>query len=81
MDTAKLFWTGRSQAIRLPKQFRFDGQEVRIRRQGDAVILEPMAADWAWLRAVAGRLDADAAEAAAEGPGEQERPGLDELFG
>ena len=32
--TAKLFWTGRSQAVRLPKEFRMDGEEVRIRKQG-----------------------------------------------
>jgi len=41
-DTAKLFWNGRSQAVRLPKAFRFEGDQVRIRRSGDAVILEPL---------------------------------------
>lgn len=39
MSTAKLFMTGRSQAIRLPKEFRFDGTEVEIFRRGDEVIL------------------------------------------
>jgi len=39
---AKLFWNGRSQAVRLPKDFRFEGDEVSIRREGDAVILEPV---------------------------------------
>ena len=39
---AKLFWNGRSQAVRLPKEFRFEGEEVEIRREGDAVILEPV---------------------------------------
>lgn len=34
--TAKLFTTGRSQAVRLPKEFRFEGQEVFIRREGGA---------------------------------------------
>jgi len=38
---AKLFWKGRSQAVRLPKEFRFEGDRVRIRREGNAVILEP----------------------------------------
>lgn len=38
---AKLFWNGRSQAVRLPKEFRFEGDEVDIRREGNAVILEP----------------------------------------
>jgi antitoxin VapB len=42
MATAKLFMTGRSQAVRLPKEFRFDGSEVRIRREGTRVVLEPL---------------------------------------
>jgi antitoxin VapB len=40
--TAKLFMHGRSQAVRLPKAFRFEGSEVRVTRVGDKVILEPM---------------------------------------
>jgi len=40
---AKLFANGRSQAVRLPREFRFEGQEVTIRREGEAVILEPVA--------------------------------------
>jgi virulence-associated protein VagC len=41
---AKLFWNGRSQAVRLPKEFRFEGQtEVSVRRDGEKVILEPLA--------------------------------------
>jgi antitoxin VapB len=40
--TAKLFTHGRSQAVRLPKEFRFEGKEVRVTRVGDKVILEPM---------------------------------------
>ena len=44
---AKLFWNGRSQAVRLPKEFRFEGDEVLIRREGEAVILEPVRRqDW-----------------------------------
>jgi antitoxin VapB len=39
--TAKLFMHSRSQAVRLPKEFRFEGKEVRISRDGDRVILEP----------------------------------------
>jgi antitoxin VapB len=46
MATAKLFKTGRSQAVRLPKEFRFEGKEVRIRRVGQGVLLEPMKTDW-----------------------------------
>ena len=40
--TAKLFQNGRSQAVRLPREFRFKGTEVKIRREGDSVILEPL---------------------------------------
>ena len=36
---AKLFTTGRSQAVRLPKEFRFEGSEVFIRKEGNEVIL------------------------------------------
>lgn len=46
MATAKLFKTGRSQAVRLPKEFRFEGKEVRIRRLGNGVLLEPIKTDW-----------------------------------
>ncbi|SDR56691.1 antitoxin VapB [Rhizobiales bacterium GAS191] len=41
-STAKLFMHGRSQAVRLPKEFRFEGTEVRVTRVGNKVILEPM---------------------------------------
>jgi antitoxin VapB len=80
MSTAKLFWSGRSQAVRLPKDFRFRGKEVRIRRHGNAVILEPLADDWSWLDALAGPLDDDFVRAVAERPRSQERPALDEIF-
>jgi antitoxin VapB len=80
MQSAKLFWSGRSQAVRLPKDFRFEGDQVRIRRHGSAVILEPVADDWGWLDAIAGELDEDFVAAVNERPGQQERPELDELF-
>jgi antitoxin VapB len=42
MDTAKIFLNGRSQAVRLPKAFRFEGMnEVFIERDGDRIILSP----------------------------------------
>ena len=58
-DTAKLFWSGRSQAVRLPKEFRMEGDAVRIRKQGVAVILEPIVSDWDWLDTVVGRFSED----------------------
>lgn len=42
---AKIFQNGRSQAVRLPREFRFKGKEVRIRRIGQGVLLEPMVSD------------------------------------
>jgi len=39
---AKVFWSGRSQAVRLPKEFRLPGEAVSIRRSGKAIILEPL---------------------------------------
>jgi antitoxin VapB len=80
MATAKLFWSGRSQAVRLPKDYRFSGDLVRIRRHGSAVILEPVAKDWDWLDTLPGNLDADVVAAVNEEVPQQERPALDELF-
>jgi antitoxin VapB len=44
MKTAKIFQHGGSQAVRLPKAFRFDGKEVRIEKHGDEVVLKPIPA-------------------------------------
>ena len=46
MMTAKLFTNGRSQAIRLPKEFRFEGNEVGIKKIGDMVLLMPVNETW-----------------------------------
>lgn len=47
---AKLFQNGSSQAVRLPREFRFKGDKVRIRRVGSSVVLEPVVEDpEAWL--------------------------------
>lgn len=76
MDSAKVFWSGRSQAVRMPKSFRFDTDEKRIRRHWDTVVLESIARDWTWLDSAVVSLDADFAEAALEEPLEQERAAL-----
>lgn len=47
-DLAKVFKTGRSQAVRIPKPYRFDCDEVYIERRGDAVILTPRAKPRTW---------------------------------
>ena len=46
IQTAKLFINGRSQAVRLPKEFRFEGSEVYIRKLGDKVILSSKQPSW-----------------------------------
>ena len=80
MNTAKLFWSGRSQAVRLPKDFRFDTTIVHISRQGNSIILEPVAENWQWLDKICSKLDDDFVNATHEQPGQQERPTLDEFF-
>ncbi|MEJ5309668.1 MAG: type II toxin-antitoxin system VapB family antitoxin [Anaerolineae bacterium] len=49
METAKLFTNGQSQAVRLPKAFRFAGSQVYIKRMGNAVVLLPYEAPWQTL--------------------------------
>ena len=64
--TAKLFKHGRCQAVRLPKEFRLPGTEVRIRRHGSGVLLEPIETDLCpWFA----KLDAYLDEAAGQVPG------------
>jgi antitoxin VapB len=46
MQTAKLFTNGRSQAVRLPREFRFQGDDVFIKRVGTAVVLLPRKEGW-----------------------------------
>ena len=46
METAKIFQNGRSQAVRLPKEFRFKGKEVFIRREGSNIILSEKPDSW-----------------------------------
>lgn len=46
MKTAKLFKNGQSQAVRLPKEFRFEGDHVFIKKEGDVVVLIPDKKSW-----------------------------------
>lgn len=81
---AKVFRSGNSQAVRLPKDFRLEVSEVEISREGDALILRPKPATgrpWASLRAAVERgFSKDFLIAGREQPVEQQRPGLDQLF-
>jgi antitoxin VapB len=51
MTTAKIFQTGRSQAVRLPKEFRFKDKEVIVRHVGNGVLLLPIDKPWDFLEA------------------------------
>jgi antitoxin VapB len=83
---AKVFWSGRSQAVRIPKEFRFDADEVTIRREGDVVILEAVEAipanddPWAWIDKLPGKFSDGAVAATEEDIAPQERPDLDRSF-
>ena len=57
--TAKIFRNGASQAVRLPKEFRFDADEVCIKRVGSAVILFPKDAAWDLMADAVGKVDDD----------------------
>lgn len=49
MKTAKVFKSGNSQAVRIPKEFHLEGEEVEIRRKGKSLILRPKKQSWAAL--------------------------------
>ena len=76
MRTAKLFRNGRSQAVRLPKEFRFEGDEVVIKRVGNGVLLLPATHPWDLLFGSLGKFSDDFMETRDE-PAAQVR---DELF-
>ena len=60
LSVAKVFMSGRSQAVRLPKEFRFDADEVTVERSGDALILRPRVSKedwWAQMEAILAGFD------------------------
>ena len=75
METAKLFQNGQSQAVRLPKEYRFQGDQVYIKRLGDAVILLPYRDPWNTLIASLDLFSDDFMEER-EQPRQQEREGF-----
>jgi antitoxin VapB len=72
MKTAKLFKNGDSQAVRLPKEFRFDGSEVFIKRVGSAVVLLPRGRSWDTLVESLAKFPSDFLEARKQ-PGPADR--------
>ena len=77
MKTAKLFRNGRSQAVRLPKEFRLEGDEVFIKKVGNAVVLLPREHTWDGLVQSLDQFTEDFM-AARQQPAQQTR---EELFG
>lgn len=78
MATAKLFKSGRSQAVRLPREFRFEGKEVRIRRFGMGVLLEPKEVDLdEWFRVLDSFRDTPFMEGGRDQPIAEERDSFD----
>lgn len=75
MKTAKLFQNGRSQAVRLPKEYRFEGDEVFVKKVGNAVILLPSVNSWEPLFASLSQFSADFMETRNQ-PEQQERETL-----
>lgn len=59
VDTARLFRSGRSQAVRLPKEYRFEGEEVFVKRVGEAVVLLPREDSWRTLYESVGSFSED----------------------
>lgn len=49
MKTAKIFMSGNSQAVRIPKEFKLQGDEVEIQKKGEALVLRPKNKSWAAL--------------------------------
>jgi len=71
---ARLFMNGRSQAVRLPKEFRLPGDRVRVRKMGRGVLLEPVALDTkAWFEAM-DRIGAKAGPFMPEGRNQPKAP-------
>ena len=81
MDTAKLFLNGRSQAVRLPKAFRFEGKEVYIKRISQGILLIPKDKTvWsAWEKNLK-KYNKPFMTDRNQPESQQERAGIDELF-
>ena len=68
MQQAKLFQNGQSQAVRLPKDFRFDGDSVTIKKVGRAVVLLPLNEPWETLFDALGQFSPDFMEERSQPP-------------
>ena len=73
MDTARLFQSGRSQAVRLPKAYRFSGTEVIVKHFGNGVLLLPIDDPWQTLEAGLAAFE-PGFQLTCEQPEQQQRP-------
>lgn len=73
MTLARVFQSGNSQAVRLPKEFRFDVDEVEIFRRGDEIVLRPIASNAAAIFDALTQLPADFMEQGRDDTPPQER--------
>ena len=81
MDTAKLFINGRSQALRLPKAYRFEGDEVYIKKVSQGILLIPKdRTAWAVWEKNLKKYDKPYMTERNQPDSQQERIGLNELF-
>jgi antitoxin VapB len=71
---AKLFTSGGSQAVRLPVEFRFEGKEVFISRDGERIVLSPKPDSWAEYLASGPRATSDFMEDVTELPAQEREP-------
>jgi len=75
MRTAKVFKSGHSQAVRIPKEFRLEGREVEIERRGDTLVLRPRKRSWAMFRQSLDRFTDDFMKDGRQQPPTQTRRG------
>jgi antitoxin VapB len=79
MQRAKVFMSGNSQAIRLPKDFQFKGSEVFIKKMGNCVVIIPKDDPWRIVEESVGKFTADIFEGGREQVPPQEREDLNDL--
>jgi antitoxin VapB len=77
---ARVFMTGRSQAVRLPKEYRVSGDSVFVKRFGTGILLIPKTTD-RWSAAFAAMDEFNSRDFEVIREQEQKRPGLEDLFG
>ncbi len=80
MQVAKLFKNGNSQAVRLPKEFRFNGEQVYIKKVSNGVLLLPHEESWQIMFDALGQFSDDIFENGREQPDQQIRVELEEMF-